>query len=120
MDENERLEKLREQANSAQARIDGLRDCYAALNQYLSVQIEKILPLTNETPKSQTKKLEELQTLQVTLMKAEEAFNEKFRPDDGDDIDYDALRVEIGRALDRIREAERAVEFFEQPDKSTD
>ena len=50
------------------------------------------------------KKLAELQTLHVMLLRAEEAFNDKFgQSESTDGIDLDALRHEIGGRLDRLR-----------------
>jgi len=120
MDEIKPNEVLLQQAKDAQARIDFIRDSYEGIQHYVKAQIEDILPITADTPKPQVKKLEELQTLQVTIMKAEEAFNEKFQPDNREDIDYDVLRDQIGRALDRIRVAERSVGVFKRTEQRPD
>ncbi len=50
-------------------------------------------------------KLSELQTNQLTLLRAEEAFHDKFRKDAARDRDnYDDIRREVGRALCRLRD----------------
>ncbi len=120
MGKKKRKQALLQQAKEAQARIDFIRNSYDGIQQYVQAQIDEILPATKETPKPQVKKLEELQTLQVNIMKAEEAFNDKFQPEAGEDFDYDVLRDQIGRALDRIREAERTIEVLKEPQQGTD
>lgn len=120
MGKKKRKLALLQQAKDAQDRIDFIRKSYDGIQQYVQSQIDEILPATKETPKPQMKKLEELQTLQVNIMKAEEAFNEKFMPEDGEDFDYDVLRDQIGRALDRIREVERTIEVLKGTEQSSD
>lgn len=56
-----------------------------------------------------TQKLSELQTVHVKILTAEEAFHDKYSPSgDTDVIDYDVIRHDIGRALDRIRATSNA------------
>lgn len=51
-----------------------------------------------------TQKLDELQSLQVLLLKAEEAlYDQSYTTEDGVAIDLETLRDQIGRKLDRIR-----------------
>lgn len=119
MDERDHAILFDEEADAFE-RIARMRRIFKGLQDYLEVQVEEILPVTGDVPKSSAKKLEELQSLQVALMKAEEAFNEKFRPDDEDDIDFDALRDQIGRAIDRIRDAENAGIVPKKPERSAD
>ncbi|WP_458790278.1 hypothetical protein [Yoonia sp. MH D7] len=58
------------------------------------------------SPKSIGSKISELQSVHTSLIKAEEAFHEKFsNKDAASGLDYDVLRDEIGRQLDRIRAA---------------
>jgi hypothetical protein len=53
------------------------------------------------------KKLEEMQSLLVLLLKAEKAFNEKFGANSSEQpTDYTEIRDRIGRKLDRIRESQ--------------
>lgn len=62
-------------------------------------------------------KLSEMQTLHVKLLTAEESFHDKFNQHaDMDTIDYDRIRHDIGRALDRIRAASRTDDVSERPD----
>lgn len=118
MAKQDKKKKRRRQEKDARARISYMRKVYKRLRTYLDDQIDEILPVTTETPRQQVKKFEELQTIQVSLMKAEEEFDEKFQPEHGSDVDYDALRAQIGRALDRLRESERSVKLLEDADQS--
>ena len=120
MDEKEKLDELQAQATNALERIASIRRNFTGLRQYLDVQISEILPFSKDTPKTSAKKLEELQSVQVTLMKAEEAFNEKYQPDDEADIDFDVLRDQIGRALDRIRELEGSMGVYRRDEREPD
>lgn len=120
MGQKHRNRERQRQKKEAQKRINYLRRTYERLREYLETQIETILPITLESPKVQVKKLEDLQSLQVSLMKAEEAFNDTFQPELGEDVDYDALRAQIGRALDRLRAAERSIGVPEEPEQSAD
>lgn len=60
------------------------------------------------------RKLSEMQTLHVMLLKSEETFHDTFgHPDTEDGIDYDAIRRDLGRRLDRIRSNAGAVDVSE-------
>ncbi|WP_242494075.1 hypothetical protein [Salipiger sp. IMCC34102] len=60
------------------------------------------------TPKALVAKLGELSAAHLALLKAEDAFCEKFCEDDTRVPDYEALRAQIGRKLDRIRDTRPA------------
>lgn len=117
MGKNKQRRALLKQAQEAQERIDYLRHVYKGIRSYLDAQINEILPISSETPKPQVKKVEEMLSLQTQLAKAEEDFNERFHTEAGTNFDFDELRDQIGRALDRIRDAERAVPVLEKPNR---
>ncbi len=120
MGKNKQKKALLRRAQRAQERIEYLRRVYKGLREYLQVQLDEILPISKETPRPQVKKAEEMMSLQTQLAKAEEAFDEQFNPAAGAEFDYDELRNQIGRALDRIREAEHPIPVFERVERSSD
>ncbi|KQI69647.1 hypothetical protein AN189_04430 [Loktanella sp. 3ANDIMAR09] len=87
-------------ALSRQHEIAGL---YATLRAAILKEIETLGASDGASPKLLVGKIGELSAAHLILLKAEEAFREKYAQDDANIPDYDALRVEIGCALDRIR-----------------
>jgi len=107
-----------QRAEEALERVNDIKNVFKSIRDLLKLQIEILGPPDKLTPKPILTKLAELQTAQITLVKAEEAFYDKIRKDtSGTDRDFDAIRDQIGRALDRIRAAERAGNVFIRSDK---
>ncbi|WP_394152581.1 hypothetical protein [Loktanella salsilacus] len=90
----------------ALARVRELAGFYAALKATFLEQLDQIGSPGALPSKAHAAKLAELQATHVHLLKAEEQFIEKFgQGTDDADIDFDAIRDDIGRRLDRIRAA---------------
>ncbi|SEQ16745.1 hypothetical protein SAMN05428995_10392 [Loktanella sp. DSM 29012] len=87
-------------ALSRQHEIAGL---YATLRAAILKEIKTLGASDGAPPKLLIGKIGELSAAHLILLKAEEAFREKYAQDDATILDYDTLRVEIGCALDRIR-----------------
>jgi ribosomal protein L16 Arg81 hydroxylase len=108
---------LAAEAAALEKRLDDLRALYGALQETTQAHIDELTGGDLSAGKSAIKKLDEMQSLLVALMKAEEAFNEKFRPtQEKHRANIAALRDKIGGQLDRIRRARRASEVSEKPD----
>ncbi len=91
---------------TALARVRELAGFFEALKSTFLRQLDQIGTDGGLPSKAHVAKLSELQAIHVQLLKAEESFIEKFGTGSDDaDIDHDAIRGEIGRALDRIRDA---------------
>ena len=57
-------------------------------------------------PKDLLNKLSELQSAHLKVLAAEDSYHDKIgKNPDEDAIDFDAIRAEIGRQLDRVRES---------------
>ena len=70
-----------------------------------------------QTPKAVMSKLMELETVHTTALKAQEAFYEKYKdttPQGG--VNYNEIRDDIGRHLDRIRAALKSKGISEDPE----
>ena len=94
---------------TALARVRELAGFFATLKATFLAQLAQIAEEGSPPSKAHVAKLAELQAIHVQLLKAEDSFIEKFGTGDDDaEIDHDALRAEIGRALDRIRDAAAA------------
>ena len=102
---------------TALARVRELAGFYDALKTTFLTQLEQIGRDTVLPSKAHVAKLAELQAIHVQLLKAEDSFIEKFGTGNDDaDIDHDAIRAEIGRALDRIRDTAGAGGVSGEPD----
>ena len=89
----------------ALARVRELNGFYAALKAAFLTQLQQIGTAAEPPSKTHVARLADLQAIHVHLLKAEDSFIEKFgQGTDDADIDHDALRAEIGRTLDRIRD----------------
>ncbi|SEM44163.1 hypothetical protein SAMN04488003_101127 [Loktanella fryxellensis] len=87
------------------ARVRELLGFYAGLKAAFLLQMAHIGMSDTSPPKAMTTKLAELQATHVHLLKAEDSFIEKFGTGaDVSAVDHDALRRDIGRTLDRIRD----------------
>lgn len=106
---------------AAAARVAAIHDIFDGIRLALAGQVDELTHGAPVTSKALLTKLGELQSAQLLLTKAEDAFAEKYGRD-GDDaqIDYDELRDQIGRKLDRIRISGGASGLFEGPDTGAD
>lgn len=97
------------QKETAQARIDEVRQVYQSAGRALQHLIQRAEDGDAESAKKITTQIGVLTELFARLRKAEDAFEDKFGEgiEDGD-IDFDAIRLSIGRKLDRIRNARGA------------
>lgn len=86
-------------------RVKELKLLFRRVTSGLSQHIEALNgQLTKEDATELRAEIQKLEGVHLTLAKAEEAFHEKFKDNDADlGPDYDAIRDQIGRALDRIR-----------------
>lgn len=88
----------------ALARLRELAGFYDALRSTFLTQLQHLAEGAVPPSKTQIAKLVEMQATHVHLLKAEDSFIEKFgQGADDADIDHEAMRRDIGRALDRIR-----------------
>lgn len=87
-------------------RFETLSAIYDDMNTTLKLQMVELRAGDVLQGKAMIKKLDELSSVLLALIKAEEAFHEKIklhRPTSP--ADAETLRIEIGRKLDRIRRA---------------
>lgn len=90
----------------ALARVRELAGFFDALKYTFLAQLTQIDRGGALPSKAHVAKLAELQAVHVQLLKAEDQFIDKFGAGTDDtQIDYDAIRADLGRALDRIRES---------------
>lgn len=93
----------------ARARISEMTRLFEEIRLWLDRCIALEGPVTKMSAQKMLTKLGELQTAHLMVMRAEEVFHDKFKQDTaGPGIDYDAVRRDLGRALDRIRAANDA------------
>ncbi|WP_245810544.1 hypothetical protein [Loktanella atrilutea] len=89
----------------ALARVRELKAFYDSLKAAFQTQLQQIGTAVEPPSKTHVARLADLQAIHVHLLKAEDSFIEKFgQGTDDADIDHDALRADIGRSLDRIRD----------------
>lgn len=94
-------------AAEARARIDDIGTLFSEMKALLERWLAEAGPADLVTGKKMQTKLGEMQTAHLMMLRAEEAFYDKFSDDiRADTIDYDVIRDELGRTLDRIRDAE--------------
>ena len=86
-------------------RIQELKLLFRSLTSGISQQVQALKgQLTDDDATGLQAEIKKLEAAHLTLAKAEEAFHEKTKDADIDGgPDYDTIRDEIGRALDRIR-----------------
>ncbi len=90
---------------AAAKRVAEIEVLFGSIKDILVATMERLDRPTPEMPPKMISKLSELQTAHLALIKAEEAFYEKIRKEGAtDDTDFEGIRVEIGRQLDRIRD----------------
>lgn len=101
--------------SDALARRDEILALYTTMKRSLMKQILDLGSGEHGSSKALVAKIGELSAIHLILLKSEDAFREKFCEDDQSVPDFDALRAEIGRKLDRIRDARRSGALFEEP-----
>ncbi|MEM9786612.1 MAG: hypothetical protein AAF801_08925 [Pseudomonadota bacterium] len=102
----ERYERGGADPDDAAARVEELRKLYCRTKATLDQMLDALGTAEEGTPKAVLSKLNELESVHLKLLHAEEAFDAKQRERDGTaEVDFDRVRAEIGRALDRIRKA---------------
>lgn len=102
---------------AARKRIAVLEEQFYKSSETLSTLIAGIGHTNGQTPKAAMSKLMELETVHTTALKAQEAFYEKYKNTSAQDaIDYDEIRSDIGRHLDRIRAAFQSKGISEDPE----
>jgi len=98
-------------------RIVTLTTLYNDLSLTLNLQLAELRKGDLAQGKPLIKKLDELCSVLLALIKAEEAFHEKIKSTAaGHFIDADALRADIGSKLDRIRDAHGTSAVFKRTD----
>ena len=87
-------------------RVSEILRLFASVRRKLEQAVAEIGAPQSSTPKAIISKLSELQTAHISALKAEEAFHDAFASQSqADSIDFDAIRDDLGRRLDRIRAA---------------
>ncbi len=107
----------RDLAVERRAEIDGLS---RRIRQTLEDMIAAMDQPDGPSTKAVLDKLNQLHAAHLRALTAEDAFHAKFG-DDGDAgaIDFEAIRIEIGRQLDRLRESLLAERLSEISDAGT-
>lgn len=102
-------EDLDETRARVERRAQELQRLYVDMQDLVREQMEKQRAMDKAELKEVNVKLSEMQSLQLSLLRAEETLYDKLRfKTESQRIDYDAIRREIGRALDRLRGADAA------------
>lgn len=92
--------------NAARSRLSEITDLFAEMRAITGKFLREAGSADSANTKQIMSKISELQSVHLMVIRAEEAFHEKFGQGDiADGIDYDAARDDIGRALDRLRTA---------------
>jgi len=95
--------------DDASARVTEIAELYVSVRNTIRHMIAEIGSPTDVASKPLLTKLSELQSAHLKVLAAEEAFHAQQQANQSDaDIDYDALRADIGSQLDRLRAATRA------------
>lgn len=90
----------------AELRVAEIADLFRRTRTTLDHMIGTVGTPNAQTPKAIVTKLNELQSVHLKVLDAEEAFYAKQEESSsGTEIDFDAVRAEIGGQLDRIRKA---------------
>lgn len=106
--------KTNETAKAVRASADGLAEIQAitdGLKAFLRDRIAALQARPEMPAADLNKKIGELYSAHLKLVEQEKTFHAKLGLDpDADAVDYDVIRAEIGRQLDRIRAARDAGE----------
>ena len=101
-------ERTVQTVQDAARRLEEIRQLSDDLKDVLRARIIQMRDERDLSPTEITKKLGELHSAHLKLIQQEEIFHAKLgRPQEQDALDYDVLRAEIGRMLDRIRATAR-------------
>jgi phosphoenolpyruvate-protein kinase (PTS system EI component) len=99
-------------------RLSEIETLFEMIRKALQQAVAEIGEPTAEMPKAIKKRLDDLIEAHLKILSAEDAFHAKIEKiEDGEAVDYDAIRAEIGRQLDRIRESLGAEGVFVRPDR---
>lgn len=102
---------------AARKRIAVLEAHFYKSSETLSTLIAGFGRTNGQTSKTVMSKLMELETVHTTALKAQEAFYEKYKTTTAQDgVNYDKIRDDIGRHLDRIRAALKSKGISEDPE----
>ena len=102
-------------------RIAEITTLFADMRAMMVMWLGDAGPAAKATSKQMLDKINELQSAHLLVIRAEEAFHDKFGHGEiADGIDYDAARDAIGRELDRLRAAVEAGYLSEGPDDGAD
>lgn len=103
----EENDTLRDSMRLAAARIASIDELTEDILQTLADLLEALRDADDKSgakPRDLLTKLNELHAVHLRVLAAEESFNAKFgKASDEDSVDFEAVRFEIGRQLDRIR-----------------
>ena len=89
----------------AQERLAEMRAMFVRVHDEIRQHMDAARDPSVSDFKAISSKLSELQTNHLTLLRAEEAFHDKFRTDAPKNTDnYDDIRRQVGRALSRLRD----------------
>lgn len=92
--------------SDAQARAAEIGRLFENILHTLQQMIAAIGPTDADTPDAVIAKLNELKAAHLRILAAEEAFDgPREEPHQSNDVDFEALRIEIGSQLDRLRAA---------------
>lgn len=92
----------------ARERVAEIRDMFEGMKRTLKALMDSHEPPDKAMSKLMLQKISELQTAHLAVVRAEEAFHDKFGDGDGDQdhgIDIEVARRDIASGLDRIRAA---------------
>ena len=118
MSTEDELEEIR---NTVKWRAKLLHRLHVEMVEIVKEQMDHQRAMSKEELKEVKVKLHELQTLQLSLLRAEEALHDRLcSKSDQSKSDYDAIRRKIGRALDRIRGEDPTEGIFRSASRSSD
>ena len=96
--------RLQTDDTAAQKRVEDIAALFESIKDVLVVAVAEFGKPSATAPKAVISKLMELQSAHLAVLKAEEAFYDKIQSNgNADDIDFDAIRSDIGGQIDRIR-----------------
>lgn len=106
MDSGENSTELKKRADATHQEMQRL---FSEIRKFIRFQIDECEEPVEVRAKHSVNKMKELHTLQVKLLQSEETYNAQFGDGtDGTAANYDKIRLELGRALDRIQRADAA------------
>ncbi|WP_373635518.1 hypothetical protein [Yoonia sp. SS1-5] len=98
-------------------RVAETKKLFRQIRETLVHMLETLGTTQGDTPKSIVTKMNELQAAHLKVLSAEEAFDVHYgKLDTAETPDFDAIRIEIGRQLDRIRNTTDASSVLEDTD----